>query len=72
MKKKKVSIESPNPALRKGAVIPSLPSSDEVLQTFYQAERALLRMAPSGEDPDAEEVYACLEVMRDWLLGNEA
>jgi hypothetical protein len=58
--------ETEHNALNTGAL---KPSDAEVLQTFQQAEIALLRMAPSGEDPDAEEVYACLELMRDWLLG---
>ncbi len=41
---------------------------DEIEGDFAQAERALLRLEPTGENLDATEVYTILESFRDILI----
>ena len=51
----------------------SLPTEDvdEINGNFTQAERALLRIDPSGENPDLTEIFELLQWFRDKLLGND-
>ena len=51
----------------------SLPTNDvdEINGNFAQAERALLRIDPSGESPDPTEIHELLQWFRDKLLGND-
>jgi len=51
----------------------SLPTHeiDVINGNFAQAERALLRIDPSGEKPDPTEIHELLQWFRDKLLGND-
>lgn len=51
----------------------SLPENDidAINGNFAQAERALLRIDPSGENPDPTEIFELLQWFRDKLLGND-
>jgi len=41
---------------------------DDINGNFAQAESALLRIDPSGENPDPTEIYELLQWFRDKLL----